>query len=83
MSYDSTLKAKHTITHDVNHYIFSRPDGLDFKPGQAVEIAIRKDGWKDEGRPFTFTSLPGDEDLEFVDQDISRSRRRHGTDGQA
>jgi ferredoxin-NADP reductase len=62
----STLKAINPVTHDTNHYVFSRPDGLEFEPGQAVEISIQKEGWKDEGRPFTFTSIPSDQDIEFV-----------------
>ncbi len=62
----STLKSKTAVTHDVNRYVFSRPKGMDFEPGQAIEMAIQKDGWRDEGRPFTFTSLPSDADLEFV-----------------
>ena len=62
----STLKAINPVTHDTNHYVFSRPDGLKFEPGQAVEISIQKEGWKDEGRPFTFTSMPSDQDIEFV-----------------
>ena len=28
-----------------------------FEPGQAAELAMCRDGWTDEGRPFTFTSL--------------------------
>lgn len=62
----SILKSKTAVTHDTNHYVFSRPDGMAFEPGQAAEIAIQKDGWRDEGRPFTFTSMPSDSDLEFV-----------------
>ena len=62
----STLKAKSAVTHDTNRYVFSRPEGMQFEPGQAAEIAILKEGWKDEGRPFTFVSMPSDADLEFV-----------------
>ena len=62
----SVLKAKSALTHDTNRYVFSRPDGMQFEPGQAAELAIQKDGWKDAGRPFTFVSMPSDPDLEFV-----------------
>ena len=62
----SILKSKSAVTHDTNHYVFSRPDGMTFEPGPAAELAIQKDGWKDKGRPFTFTSMPSDSDLEFV-----------------
>ncbi|MEW9918167.1 FAD-binding oxidoreductase [Marimonas sp. MJW-29] len=60
------LKDVVPLTHDTNRYIFSRPEGLNFEPGQAAEIALNIEGWKDEGRPFTFTSQPDDSDLEFV-----------------
>ncbi|MFD2200328.1 FAD-binding oxidoreductase [Shivajiella indica] len=54
------------LTHDVKLYKVSKPAGYDFVPGQATEVAINREGWKDEKRPFTFTSLPGDNHLEFV-----------------
>ncbi|MFC6635969.1 flavodoxin reductase [Sulfitobacter sp. JBTF-M27] len=60
------LKDVKPLTHDTNRYIFSRPEGLEFTPGQAAELAIDAEGWRDEGRPFTFTSQPDDNDLEFV-----------------
>ena len=44
----------------------NKPSDLTFKPGQATEIALNEESWEKEGRPFTFTSLPEDEDLEFV-----------------
>lgn len=61
-----TLRAVTPVTHDVNHYLFDRPDGYDFTPGQATELAIDKDGWRDKKRPFTFVSQPDDPSLEFV-----------------
>lgn len=61
-----TLKHLTPVTHDTHRYVFSRPEGLEFEPGQAAELAIDEDGWRDEGRPFTFTSLPDHPDLEFV-----------------
>ncbi len=54
------------ITHDVRAYTFEKPDGYSFAPGQATEVAIDKDGWRDEKRPFTFTNLQDDDNLEFV-----------------
>jgi ferredoxin-NADP reductase len=35
-------------------------------PGQATEVSIMKEGWGEEKRPFTFTSVPADDFLEFV-----------------
>ncbi|MEM8579207.1 MAG: FAD-binding oxidoreductase, partial [Pseudomonadota bacterium] len=57
---------KAPLTHDTYRYIFDRPANLDFEPGQAAELTLHKEGWTDEGRAFTFTSLPSDDDLEFV-----------------
>jgi len=66
MTHRLTLKKITPVTHDTHHYVFDRPDGFDFKPGQATLMALDRDGWRDEGRPFTFTSLPEEPDLEFV-----------------
>ncbi|TVP46593.1 MAG: flavodoxin reductase [Mongoliibacter sp.] len=55
-----------SLTHDVKRFKTEKPEGYDFMPGQATEVAINKEGWKDEKRPFTFTSLPQDDYLEFV-----------------
>lgn len=54
------------LTHDVKQFRVEKPKGYNFVPGQATEVAIRKKGWEEEKRPFTFTSLPGDDHLEFV-----------------
>ena len=63
-----TLKILQTefLTHDVKRIELEKPDGYEFKPGQATEAAINKEGWKEEKRPFTFTSLTDDDTLEFT-----------------
>ncbi|TMV75731.1 flavodoxin reductase, partial [Thioclava sp. BHET1] len=61
-----SLKARNRVTHDTNHYVFTRPKGLDFTPGQATALTLLRAGWEEEDRPFTFTSQPEDEDLEFI-----------------
>ncbi|UWR22654.1 FAD-binding oxidoreductase [Sulfitobacter sp. S190] len=66
MTHTIKLKEKEALTPDTNRYVFERPANLDFKPGQATELSLTKDGWRDEGRPFTFTSQPDDDHLEFV-----------------
>jgi len=43
-----------------------KPDGYTFHPGQATEVSLQYDGWQNEKRPFTFTSLPTDNFLEFT-----------------
>jgi len=55
-----------SITHDVKRLTIKKPEGYEFEPGQATEVAIDKEGWIEEKRPFTFTSLNEDEHLEFV-----------------
>src|SRR5512136_2322225 len=54
------------ITRDALQIFTERPSGLDFRPGQAIDISINKDGWNNEIRPFTFTSLPDDDYLQFT-----------------
>ena len=54
------------ITHDVLQVVTEKPKNYNFIPGQATEVAINKNGWKDEKRPFTFTSLPDNDYLEFT-----------------
>jgi ferredoxin-NADP reductase len=60
------IKTIEKITPDVLQIRTNKPEGLEFKPGQATELFIKKENWKDKGRPFTFTSLPDDSYLEFV-----------------
>lgn len=66
MSHILTLRAIEPVTHDTNQLTFDRPEGFDFEPGQAIEMKLQKDGWSDEGRPFTPVSLPDEETLDFV-----------------
>lgn len=66
MSYTVKISHIEPVTHDVRQYTFEKPEGYSFEPGQATEVAIDKDGWRDEKRPFTFTSLNEDPSLQFV-----------------
>ncbi|SEA43540.1 FAD-binding oxidoreductase [Psychroflexus halocasei] len=54
------------LTHDVKQIFVEKPDGYKFTPGHATEVSIDKDGWRDKKRPFTFTSLTNEDELEFV-----------------
>lgn len=54
------------ITHNVLQIQTDRPSGYDFNPGQACEMSIDQPKWKEEKRPFTFTSLPDDGYLQFT-----------------
>ncbi|MEQ8482073.1 MAG: flavodoxin reductase [Hoeflea sp.] len=54
------------VTHDVCQFTFEKPEGFEFTPGQAAEVGIDRDGWRDAGHPFTFTSLPDWDHLQFT-----------------
>jgi len=54
------------VTHDVKQFTLQKPEGFSYTPGQATEVSIDKDSWREEKRPFTFTSLPEDQTLEFT-----------------
>jgi ferredoxin-NADP reductase len=54
------------VTHDVKRFQVEKPDDFVFSPGQATELSINKEGWRDKKNPFTFTSLPDAPYLEFV-----------------
>lgn len=66
MTHTLTLRTIEPVTHNTHHLIFERPECFEFVPGQAIEMKLQKDGWRDEGRPFTPVSLPGEDTLEFV-----------------
>ena len=59
------IKSIQHLTHDVLKIVTGKPLNYDFTPGQATEISINKEGWKNEKRPFTFTCLPDQTFLEF------------------
>ncbi|MDX5340708.1 MAG: FAD-binding oxidoreductase [Cyclobacteriaceae bacterium] len=79
MSYKLTILEITPVTHDVNKYKLEKPSGYSFEPGQATEVSINLSGWVDEKRPFTFTSLPKDDHLEFV---IKSYESHHGVTDQ-
>lgn len=66
MSYTVAIKSIEKVTHDVKKFTFEKPEGYSFTPGQATEASINKEDWEEEKRPFTFTSLNEDPDLEFI-----------------
>lgn len=75
MDYVVKIKNIHSVTHDVRSYTIEKPDNYKFVPGQATDVSINKEGWKNELRPFTFTSLQDDGNLEFV---IKSYKEREG-----
>jgi len=66
MAYTVKITDVFSLTHNVKQITTEKPKDYQFKPGQATEVSINKKGWKEEKRPFTFTSLPEDKHLEFV-----------------
>jgi ferredoxin-NADP reductase len=54
------------VTHNVKRFRYEKPEDYHFNPGQATEVSINKQGWEEERRPFTFTSLNDDPYLEFT-----------------
>ncbi len=66
MAHKITIQEIGFITHNVLQIKTDRPADYTFTPGQACELAIDQPKWKDEKRPFTFTSLPDDGFLQFT-----------------
>jgi len=60
------IKSVDNVTHDVLRFVTEKPANYNFIPGQAARISINKEGWEKEKRSFTFTNLPGEDDLEFI-----------------
>jgi ferredoxin-NADP reductase len=54
------------ITNDVRMFRVEKPEGYEFKPGQATEVTIKGMEEKVGKGPFTFTSLNDQPDLEFT-----------------
>lgn len=54
------------VTHDVKRFKVNKPVVYKFKPGQATEIAVNLPKWKEQKRPYTFTSLNNWDTLEFT-----------------
>lgn len=66
MTHTARITSIQKITPDVLQIQTEKPAGIEFKSGQAVDMSINKDGWQKEVRPFTFTTLPEDDFLEFT-----------------
>lgn len=60
------IKSIENVTHDVLRVVTEKPTDYTFKPGQATDVSININGWKDKRNPFTFTCLPEDDYLEFT-----------------
>ncbi len=54
------------VTHNVRRYRLERPEGYSFEPGQATDVSLDEEGWRDKKHPFTFTALTNVPYLEFT-----------------
>lgn len=66
MEHTVRIQSVGDVTHNVKRFRTDKPAGYTFTPGHATEVSINKEGWKEEKRPFTFTSLTQDPFLEFT-----------------
>ncbi|MBS3775353.1 MAG: hypothetical protein KGY70_09205 [Bacteroidales bacterium] len=75
MEYKVKILEVNQITHDVKEFITEKPKGYTYLPGQATVVSINKPGLENEKRPFTFTSLNDQVNLEFI---IKIYSEKHG-----
>lgn len=66
MDYQVSLLMSRFVTHDTRSFVVTKPAGFEFQPGQGVTLALDHPDWRSEERPFTPTSLPGEDVLEFT-----------------
>lgn len=66
MSHIIKIKTIKHLTHDVLRIEAEKPEGLNFTPGQAIDVAVNKPNWEKKKRSFTFTSLPEEDYLQFT-----------------
>jgi hypothetical protein len=60
------IKSIAFLTHDTLKIVTDKPKDFNFIPGQATSVSINIDGWKDDPHPFTITSIPENDYLEFI-----------------
>ena len=58
VSYELHLAKIDLVARRVHRLRMRRPSGFTYVPGQAVDITLARDRWRDEPRPFTIVSLP-------------------------
>jgi hypothetical protein len=46
------IKSLTHVTHDVLQITTEKPSGYTFTPGQATDVSINKEGWKEEFASF-------------------------------
>ncbi len=66
MNYKLKIINIKSITHDVKQFELEKPESYHFKPGQATDVSIDKDGWRNAKQPLCFTSMDDDRYLQFI-----------------
>ena len=60
------IKSIEKVTHDVLQIVTEKPPAYTFIAGQATDVSINNNDWKEVKRPFTFTCLPDNGYIEFT-----------------
>ena len=60
------ILGRERLNHNVTAWTCARPEGYAFRPGEACRLAVDADGWRDQDRPFTMSSLPDAPALDWV-----------------
>jgi ferredoxin-NADP reductase len=66
MSHKVEILNKEWLTHNVMQLKVERPEGFDYEAGMAIEATLDETGFEDKWSPFTMTSLPTQNELEFT-----------------
>jgi ferredoxin-NADP reductase len=60
------IKSIAYVTYDTLKIVTSKPKYFSFIPGQATLVSLNVDNWRDKMHPFTLTSIPENDYLEFI-----------------
>ena len=66
MQHSVRIRKIEKITHNVRRYTLEKPAGFKFEPGQATDVSIDREGFREKKNPFTFTALNDWDHLEFT-----------------
>jgi len=66
MSHKVEILNKEWLNYNVMRLEVERPAGFDYEAGMAIEATLDETGFEDKWSPFTMTSLPTQDELEFT-----------------
>lgn len=66
MEHKVRIILKKWLTHDVLNLWLERPEDYSFAAGQAIDASLEEERFKGEKRPFSFTGLNSDAELELM-----------------